>query len=323
VDESIPRFVAAGFIQDLELELQRKDGSVFPVLVTATAVRDARGRVLRSRAVVTDNTVRKRADEELRRHREHLEELVAGRTLELRTVNNELEAFCYSVSHDLRAPLRSIDGFSQILLEDSTKALDGAARRHLERIRAASQRMSQLIDDLLNLSRVSRGELRRESVDLSALARKVAAQLVEGAPGREIDLHIEDGVSAQGDPRLLQVLLENLLGNAWKFTARHARARIAFGTTERAGERVYFVRDDGAGFDMAHVGKLFVAFQRLHGPDEFEGTGIGLATVARIVQRHGGRVWAEGAVEKGATVFFTLSGGHPDAGVSPAPPRGS
>ena len=225
---------------------------------------------------------------------------------ELQAANNELEAFSYSVSHDLRSPLRSIEGFSQILLEDHADALDEEGRGYLGRVRAGSRRMALLIDDLLDLSRVTRSTLRRQAVDLSAVAREIAAELERTQPEREAEFVIAGGLGANGDARLLRLVLENLLMNAWKFTQNEPRARIEFGSVEQAGETAYFVRDNGVGFDMEYADKLFGAFQRLHTPDEFEGTGIGLATVARIVRRHGGEVRAEGEVGKGATFFFTL-----------------
>ncbi|MDZ7959151.1 MAG: GAF domain-containing protein [Aulosira sp. DedQUE10] len=227
--------------------------------------------------------------------------------IELQAVNKELEAFSYSVSHDLRAPLRSIDGFSQALLEDYEAELDDTAQDYLRRIRSATQRMGQLIDDLLNLSRLMRSEMQLESVDLSLLAREICTEIQESQPGRQVELVIQPGLSAQGDGRLLKMLLTNLLDNAWKFTRKHTQAKIEFGATPQArGIPAYFIRDDGAGFDMAYANKLFSPFQRLHRIDEFPGTGIGLAIVQRIVHRHGGRVWAEGIVEQGATFYFTL-----------------
>ena len=245
-------------------------------------------------------------DTELQTYHNHLEELVQQRTTELAAMNRELEAFCYSVSHDLRAPLRSIDGFSQMILEDYAERLEPEGRENLQRVRAASQRMAHLIDDLLELSRLTRSELRREPVDLSALVRLIANDLQQSQPDRRVTFDIADALVANGDPQLLRVLLENLLGNAWKFTTKHPDACITFGALRHKNAEVYYVRDDGAGFDMAYAGKLFGAFQRLHGASEFEGTGIGLATVQRIIQRHGGRIWAEGAVEQGATFYFTL-----------------
>jgi signal transduction histidine kinase len=229
---------------------------------------------------------------------------------ELEGANRELEAFSYSVSHDLRAPLRTIDGFSQILQEDYETALDGEGMDYLGRVRAASAHMAMLIDDLLDLSRVSRRPLRREPVDLAGLATEIVEDRRAEEPERDVQFVTGEDIKAYGDVSLLKVALENLLGNAWKFTKRVERARIEFGVDRRSGVSgpVYFVRDNGAGFDQAYSDKLFGAFQRLHGQDEFEGTGIGLATVARIVHRHGGRVWAEGEVGEGATFYFTLGG---------------
>jgi len=245
--------------------------------------------------VARDITERLRREDELRRYAAQLE-----------VANAELDSFSYSVSHDLRAPLRSIDGFSQALIDDCGSALDPAARSHLERVRAASQRMAQLIDDLLGLARVTRAELRRERVDLSALAAAIAAELRERTPERQVEVTIAPGAAAHADPRLVRVLLENLLGNAWKYTRERAPARIEFGMAPQNGSAAFYVRDNGAGFEMTYVHKLFGAFQRLHSHAEFEGTGIGLATVQRIVRRHGGKVWATGAVGQGATFSFTL-----------------
>jgi signal transduction histidine kinase len=225
---------------------------------------------------------------------------------ELTATNKELEAFCYSVSHDLRAPLRGIDGFSKILERDYTHKLDEQGTGHIKRIRAASQRMEQLISDLLNLSRITRREMKQEKVDLSALVHKIASDLQKSQPERQAEFVIEEGISVSGDTNLLQIAVNNLLRNAWKFTEKHSQARIEFGITKNDSGHVYFVRDDGAGFDMTYADKLFGAFQRLHSLSEFEGTGIGLATVQRIIHRHGGRIWAEGAEEQGATFYFTL-----------------
>lgn len=221
--------------------------------------------------------------------------------------NKELESFSYSVSHDLRAPLRTIDGFSRILLEDYAEDLDKEAHDYLGRVRTASVHMGHLIDDLLNLSRVTRSPLRREQVDLSVLASGIAKELQSSQPEREVEFVVEEGVTAWGDARLLLVVLENLMGNACKFTSKTPGARIEFGVEQRPGG-AYYVRDNGAGFDMNYADKLFGAFQRLHGAEEFEGTGIGLATVQRIVYRHSGRVWAEGEVGRGAAFYFTLGG---------------
>ncbi len=236
---------------------------------------------------------------------------------ELEGINRELEAFSYSVSHDLRAPLRTIDGFSQILAEDYAERLDEEGLDYLARVRTASRHMAELIDDLLDLSRVGRRPLKRERVDLSALAAGIADDLKRSEPDREVEFVIEEGVVARGDVGLLKVALENLMGNAWKFTSREGRATIRFGVSGGA----FYVSDDGAGFDAAYKDKLFGAFQRLHGPEEFEGTGIGLATVARIVHRHGGEVWAEGAVGEGATFYFTLGGRDRPTEEAPAKKR--
>jgi len=220
------------------------------------------------------------------------------------------------VSHDLRGPLRSIDGFSLAILEDFGDKLDGPAREYLQRVRAAAVRMGELIDDLLALSRVTRTQMSEQAVDLSAMATGIMAELQSAAPQRRLDLSIAPNLTARGDARLLRVAMENLLGNAWKFTSARPTTRIEFGRLTRDGTgedspahnggAAYFVRDNGAGFDMAHASNLFVPFQRLHAPSEFPGTGVGLATVQRIIRRHGGLVWAEAEVEKGATFFFTL-----------------
>ncbi len=220
--------------------------------------------------------------------------------------NRELESFNYSVSHDLRAPLRAIDGFSRAVVDSYTGQLEERAVHYLGRVRAATQTMDCLIDDLLDLSRISRSELGIERVDLSSMVAEICAEFRRAEPAREVDFAVAREAVVCGDPRLLRIALQNLLGNAWKFTKRHSRARIEFGMRKEAGESVFFIRDDGAGFDMKYSGKLFGAFQRLHSIEEFEGTGVGLATVQRVVMRHGGRIWAEGEVEKGATFYFTL-----------------
>ena len=271
-----------------------------------TLVRDAGGQPLMAVLTIGDITERKRAADVIRQLHTDLEQRIVERTAQLQAANNELEAFCYSVSHDLRAPLRGLDGFSQALSEDYADKLDAQGQNYLGRIRAGSQRMGQLIDDLLNLSRVSRGDMSRELVNLSKMVHEVADELRATAPLREAEFVVADGLFAETDPRLLRIVLTNLLGNAWKFTAKQSHARIEFGSSGENGGKEYFMRDNGAGFDPAYSSKLFGVFQRLHSASDFPGTGIGLATVQRIVQRQGGRVWAEGKVEQGATFHFTL-----------------
>ncbi|HEX2571429.1 MAG TPA: PAS domain S-box protein [Polyangia bacterium] len=296
----------------------RKDGSRFWAEITLTAIHDKDGHLRGFAKVSRDRTERRAADEAIHRLNQELAERVRERTQALEAMsvaNRELEAFSYSVSHDLRTPLRGIDGFSKLLLEKYAAMVDDKGRHYLERIRAASQRMSQLIDDLLKLSRITRAELRWSRLDLADLAREVAEELQRHEPGRHVEFSIVSAAPTQGDPDLLRVVIENLLRNAWKFTNKKPAARIEFGVAPiaiapggdgRDGQRTYFVRDNGAGFDMEYAGKLFTPFQRLHDASEFEGTGIGLATVQRIILRHGGRIWGEGASDQGATFWFTL-----------------
>uniref|UniRef100_A0A831XN19 histidine kinase n=1 Tax=Geobacter metallireducens TaxID=28232 RepID=A0A831XN19_GEOME len=290
----------------VEYRLRRHDGSYRTILDCSTPYDDLDGEFAGFIGACVDITDRKNAEEEVRRLNAELEERVRERTVLLETANRELESFSYSVSHDLRAPLRHIDGFSAMLLEDCGDSLPETAVSYLERIKTASRRMGQLIDDLLDLSRVSRSAMRRESVDLSRMARELAREYEEANPARRVTFEIADGVVAVGDPTLLRVALHNLLDNAWKYSGKKDSARIRFGETVVDGERAIFVSDDGAGFDMRYVNKLFGPFQRLHSADEFEGTGIGLATVQRIAQRHGGRAWAEGEEGKGATFYLAI-----------------
>lgn len=245
---------------------------------------------------------RKLAEEEIQK----LNRSLKAKTTELASANKELEAFSYSVSHDLRAPLRAIDGFSRALQEDYDNKLDESGKDYLRRVRAATQHMRELIDDLLNLSVVMRTEIKREKINLSEMVQTISLELQKIKPGRRVEFIIQKDVIAYGDGRLLHAVLENLLGNAWKFTEKHSKAKIEFGTKHKEGQMVYFVRDDGVGFNMTYANKLFIPFQRLHSTAEFPGNGIGLTISCRIINRHGGRIWGEGEVEKGATFYFTL-----------------
>lgn len=256
----------------------------------------------RAQQVSDGNRQLSAANQALQMEREQLNSALVA----LAAANDELEAFSYSVAHDLRAPLRGIQGFSQAVLEDYADAVDARGRDYLQRVAAAATRMSALIDDLLQLSRISRLGMVPGEVDLSAMARSVTAALQRESPGRAVSILIEDGLIARGDSGLLQAALENLLGNAWKFSSKVERPVVEFGRISAGGQDAYFVRDNGAGFDAAYASRMFAPFQRLHSEQEFTGTGIGLATVQRVVRRHGGRLWAEGKVGEGATFYFTL-----------------
>jgi signal transduction histidine kinase/tetratricopeptide (TPR) repeat protein len=253
-------------------------------------------------------TKRRQAEEALRELAQNLERRVMERTAQLEAANRELEAFSYSVSHDLRAPLRAIEGFSQAVVEDYSDRLDVEGMDYLRRLQTQAQRMGRLIDDLLSLSRVTRTEMSRSTVNLSSMAEEIMDNLKRSQPEREVEVFIQPRISAYGDPGLLRIVMDNLLGNAWKFTGKKSIGRIEFGVTQKDGESVYYVKDNGAGFDMGYADKLFTPFQRLHPPEEYPGTGIGLAIVQRIIHRHGGRVWAEGKVDEGAVFYFTLPG---------------
>ena len=289
-----------------EHRIRARDGSIHWVFEAAVELRNENGISHGSIGLFQDITERKLAEEEIYKLNAELEQRVRERTIQLETTNKELEAFSYSVSHDLRAPLRGIDGWSQALLEDYSDKLDEQARKYIDRVRSETQRMGYLIDDMLKLSRLTRAEMAKEQVDLSALAQAVAGRLQQTEPQRQVGFNIQAGLIAEGDSRLLEAVLANLLGNAFKFTAKRADARIEFGKTESQGQRVFFVRDNGAGFDMAYSQKLFGAFQRMHKVTEFPGNGIGLATAQRIIHRHGGRIWAEAEIGRGAVFYFTL-----------------
>ncbi len=304
--KTVETVLASGAVLRMDHRILLPDGSERIVHERAHVTYDDAGVPQRMIGTVQDVTQRKRAEQELQRLSLDLERRVAERTQALTVLNQDLEAFSYSVSHDLRAPLRAILGFSRALLEEHAARLDAAGVDYLQRISNASQRMSELIEDLLNLSQVARAPVHYSGVSLSGLATDILADLALQNGAREVVTVVAPDIVVRGDARLLRILLDNLLGNAWKFTAGHARAVIEFGVVRQQGEVVYFVRDDGAGFDMAYADKLFTPFRRLHTAAEFEGTGIGLVTAQRIVRRHGGHIWAEGAVEEGATLYFTL-----------------
>ena len=306
-----PEFIAAsenawrelnhdGEMSPYEKRYYRKDGSTWWGLFAGRKLNESE-----MVEFVLDVSERKEAEEEVKDLNAQLERRVAERTAELEEANRELEAFSYSVSHDLRAPLRGIDGFSRALLEDYGEKLDADARKMTQRIRAGAERMNALIEDMLAFSRTSRMDVRRTRVDLSALCEQVAEELRRARPERKVELEVEPGLTAMGDRRQLRIVLDNLLANAWKFTRGKERARVVFGSLRQNDETVFFVRDNGAGFSMEYAEKLFVPFQRLHGR-EFEGSGVGLATVQRVVQKHGGRIWADSEPDEGAIFYFTL-----------------
>ncbi|WP_292989286.1 PAS domain S-box protein [Nitrosomonas sp.] len=290
-----------GHVRDHEVCLKTLQGREFHAALTAVMKKDASGEIFFD-GIMQDISERKEAERKV----QQLNESLRARSMELETINQELEAFSYSVSHDLRAPLRAIDGFSRTLLSEYTDRLDEKGQDRLCRIRAAAQRMANLIDDLLKLSRVTRTELKWKSVDLTQLASEVIEELRQDEPERAVQFSVQPGMIVHGDARLLRVVMDNLLGNAWKFTSQRAEARIEVGCNPD-GKLTYYVRDNGAGFDMAYADKLFGAFQRLHDTNEFSGTGIGLATVQRVIHKHGGRIWARSAVDQGAIFYFTLN----------------
>jgi PAS domain S-box-containing protein len=291
---------------EAELHYRLRDGRERWGFLSGKMILDGQGKPARLVGVQLDITQRKQSEEVVRRLNADLEQRVRDRTAQLEAANKELEAFSFSVSHDLRAPLRGIDGWSQALQEDCAPQLDERGRQFLSRIRAETVRMARLIDDLLQLSRVSRAEMAPGPVDLSALAEAVANRLREAEPDRPMQFVIQPGLTVHGDARLLEIALTNLLGNAAKFTGPRNPARIEFGRAEQAGRSVFFVRDNGVGFNMAYASRLFGAFQRLHPMSEFPGTGIGLATVQRVLHRHGGQIWAEAELGQGATFSFVF-----------------
>lgn len=302
--ELVDTTLTTGQPASAEFLLLPEGGEAIPYFLTVTAIEAHERHMLI--VVGIDISARRQAEDEVLRLNESLEQRVRDRTAELTAANRELESFSYSVSHDLSSPLRGIDGFARILEEDYQAALDDDGRHYLQRIRAATQRMQRLIDDMLSLARVTRNELAIAELDLSALANRICVELRESEPERKVETLVRPGMEVAGDANLLSVALGNLLRNAWKFTGRHPTARIEFDTQQQNGETVYFVRDDGAGFDMRYAAKLFREFQRMHRQQDFEGSGIGLAIASRIIQRHGGRIWAEGAPGRGATFYFTL-----------------
>ncbi len=289
------------YIRYEDLPLRTADGKQVDVEFISNLYVEGDKKVIQCN--IRDITERKATEIALNKSRE----LLTHRSAELEIANKELEAFAYSVSHDLRAPLRTLDGFSLAILEDYDDKLDATGKDYLHRIRKASQHMAQLIDDMLKLSRINRVKMKRETVNLSSLAKTIMNELKNSQPDRSVTLKVAEGLIVTGDPNLLRVLMDNLLGNAWKYTSENPSACIEVGSMEENGETVYFIKDDGVGFNMDYADKLFTPFNRLHTAEEFPGTGIGLATAQRIVIRHGGRIWAEGKVNEGATFFFTLN----------------
>jgi PAS domain S-box-containing protein len=290
----------------LDLFGRHKNGKDIPVEISLSPFESNEGILVAG--VIRDITTRKQTEQELKKYRDQLEELVTIRTADLQASNKELESYSYSIAHDLRTPLRAITSFSQILTEDAKGRLNADDMDHLRRIASAGKRMSQLIDDILELSRITRSELRFKTVNLSAKSAEIISRLTQSQPDKAVQCEVEQNLIVKGDARLLEIALQNLIDNAWKYTRDRAPAKIKLGMFKNThDDPVYYIKDNGAGFDMAYYDKLFKPFHRLHSPQEFEGTGIGLATVQRIIQRHGGRIWAEAEINNGATFYFTLS----------------
>jgi PAS domain S-box-containing protein len=313
IGAAFQRLVTKGEPYDLELGVARLDGERIWLRVTGQPVLED-GRIVRVGGIIADVTDRRRAEEEIRTLNAELEQRVVVRTADLERANRELETFAYSVSHDLRAPLRAVDAFSQLLRDEYGDGVGEEGRHYLERVRAGAVRMGDLVDAVLQLSRLSRRRLVRVPVDMSALASEIVADLQGGEPDRRVDVEVQEALLAEADLALVRSVLQNLLANAYKFTSETAHPRVRFGAVEQNGVPVYFVADNGAGFNMAHAKGLLLPFHRLHRDSEFPGEGIGLATVVRAVHRHGGVVWAHGAVNRGATFHFSLMpGAHPPA----------
>lgn len=304
--EQLQKIDATGMPGRYEKEYIRKDGSRVPVELLVHLAKDEQENLDYYYAFITDLTERKKAEQEVLKLNLELEQRVADRTEQLKNTLTELESFAYSVSHDLRAPLRAIDGFSQALSDEYSSVLTGDGLHYLDRVRAGVKRMDQLISDLLKLSRVTRQEINYEQVDLSKIAHGICNELKHNQPERTVDWEIMDGMKTNGDASLLKIAIENLMLNAWKFTSKNKMTKIQFGCMQDGDHNLYFLRDNGVGFDMNYASKLFGAFQRLHSAKEFPGTGIGLATVQRIIHRHGGKIWAESSVNQGAVFYFTL-----------------